>query len=110
MIESACLEEESLFVSTKTKRSQKNHKKTTKMIGNVFKRKFVTKTQTMAPPPEIQMALGPWKPKEAKGRLPDVTHIRPKDIQLQPHPRWRKEPQTLLRAIDLESRFRYGIT
>lgn len=60
----------------------------------------------MAPPPEPQPVLGAWKAKEAKGALPDVTHIRPSDIQLQHHPRWRKGCQTLMRAIDLEARFR----
>jgi hypothetical protein len=56
---------------------------------------------------ETQTAVGPWKPAEAKGRLPDVTHIQPQDIQLQKHPRFRKGPQSLMRAIDLENRFRY---
>ncbi|KAJ3305351.1 hypothetical protein HDV03_001644 [Kappamyces sp. JEL0829] len=56
---------------------------------------------------ETVVAAGPWKPKEAKGSLPDVSNIAPREIQLQSHPRFRKGPQSLLRAIDLENRFRY---
>ncbi len=70
-------------------------------------RAFATKPSSKSRETVEKLApLGPWIPKEAKGSLPDVSNIKPTDIQLQHHPRYRKQPQTLLRAIDLENRFR----
>jgi ribosomal protein L19 len=43
----------------------------------------------------------------AVGNLPDISHLKPTDIQLKANPLFKKQPQTLLRQIDLENRFRY---
>jgi ribosomal protein L19 len=39
--------------------------------------------------------------------LPEISNLKPKDIQMKANPLFRKQPQTLLRQIDLENRLRY---
>lgn len=56
---------------------------------------------------ETQEPLGVFQAKTALSRLPNLRNIRPETIQLQSHPRFRKQPQALMRAIDLENRYRY---
>jgi ribosomal protein L19 len=43
----------------------------------------------------------------AAGDLPEISNLKPTEIQLQANPLFRKQPQTLMRQIDLENRFRY---
>lgn len=43
----------------------------------------------------------------AVGSLPEIRGVKPTDIQLKANPLFRKQPQTLMRQIDLENRFRY---
>jgi ribosomal protein L19 len=56
---------------------------------------------------ETLEAVGPFIPRPPIGNLPKVRSIRPETVQLQHHPRFRYPAQSLMRAIDIENRFRY---
>lgn len=52
-------------------------------------------------------SLKPFVPEPGFDRLPNVRGINPKDLGLQQHPWQHRQPQTLMRAIDYESRLRH---
>jgi ribosomal protein L19 len=56
---------------------------------------------------EVLQTVGPFVPRPPIGNLPKVHRINPTKVQLQHHPRYRYPAQSLMRAIDIENRFRY---
>jgi ribosomal protein L19 len=56
---------------------------------------------------ETLASVGPFIPRPPIGNLPKVHNINPTTVQLQHHPRYRYPAQSLMRAIDIENRFRY---
>lgn len=69
--------------------------------------KIVRRYAIKATPEKELPRIGAFNPRTAIGTLPKVGRIPPQSIQLQPHPRAKNHPQTLLRAIDVENRVRY---
>ncbi|KAJ3323662.1 hypothetical protein HDV06_001392 [Boothiomyces sp. JEL0866] len=73
----------------------------------IFKRLYAAKPQASVA--EKLEPLGYFIPRKPLDRLPNVKGINPQELNLPPHPRHRKEPQTLMRSIDYENQLRYDV-
>ncbi|KAJ3260524.1 hypothetical protein HK103_000666 [Boothiomyces macroporosus] len=73
----------------------------------IFKRLYAAKPQAAVA--EKLEPLGYFIPRKPLDKLPNVKGISPQELNLPPHPRYRKEPQTLMRSIDYENQLRYDV-